>query len=100
MRPMVIWYKWKLRGTKIKHEFVSGGPHIREDTEVVADLIAKGKIRAVYTTVDLADLDEVTGSSEQLDVSHAHPYSILEIKELSVEAALIMATLILEMAIM
>ncbi|KAF4468105.1 zinc-binding dehydrogenase [Fusarium albosuccineum] len=54
-----IWYKWKLRGTKIKHEFVSGGPHIREDTEVVADLIAKGKIRAVYTTVDLGDLDEV-----------------------------------------
>ena len=56
----------RLRGTGIKHEFVSGSPNIREDMEVVADLVAKGKIRGVYTVVELGDIEEVRKACEKV----------------------------------
>ncbi|KAF4970883.1 hypothetical protein FSARC_2153 [Fusarium sarcochroum] len=54
-----LWYKWKLRGTSIKYEFLSGHPGIMEDMKVVAGIIAQGKVKTVLTTVDLDDLEEV-----------------------------------------
>ncbi|KAF7561779.1 hypothetical protein G7046_g2391 [Stylonectria norvegica] len=53
-----LWYLWKLAGTGLKYEMVSGSPNIREDMEKSAELIAQGKIHAVTTVVDLKDEDE------------------------------------------
>ncbi|KAJ4146391.1 hypothetical protein NW754_001856 [Fusarium falciforme] len=64
--PAQLPYWWKLRGTSIKHEFVSGSPNIREDMDVVADLVAKGKVRGVYTTVKLGDIEEVRKACEKV----------------------------------
>ncbi|KAM5384483.1 hypothetical protein ACJZ2D_001519 [Fusarium nematophilum] len=54
-----LWYRWKLRGTSIKHEFVSGSPQVKEDMNVVASMVEGGKIRGVFTVVDLDDVEEV-----------------------------------------
>lgn len=54
-----LYYKWKLWGTNIKFEMVSGSPNIREDFERVGEWIAQNKIKAVMTVVDFADEDEV-----------------------------------------
>jgi NADPH:quinone reductase-like Zn-dependent oxidoreductase len=54
-----LWYAWKLRGTNIKYEFLSGSPSIREDMEHVGEIIATGKIKAVMTVVNLSDINAV-----------------------------------------
>lgn len=59
-------YWWKLRGTGIKHEFVSGSPNIREDMEAVADLVVEGKVRGVYTVVEMGDIEEVRRACEKV----------------------------------
>lgn len=59
------WYSWKLRGTKIQYEFISGHPGHRGDMEVVAYMVAKGMVKAVHTAVDLDDLEEVRRGCER-----------------------------------
>ncbi|KAK7431220.1 hypothetical protein QQZ08_002260 [Neonectria magnoliae] len=54
-----LWYRWKLRGTAIKYELVSGSPNIREDMEAAGEIVARGKIKAVMTVVELEDVDEL-----------------------------------------
>lgn len=54
-----LWYKWTFWGTKIKMVFVSGNPGAREDVERAGELIAVGKVKAVYTAVDIDDMDAV-----------------------------------------
>ncbi|KPM45935.1 hypothetical protein AK830_g617 [Neonectria ditissima] len=54
-----LWYRWKLRGTAIRYEFMSGSPNVREDMEAAGEVIARGKIKAVMTVVELEDVDEV-----------------------------------------
>lgn len=54
-----LWYAWKLRGTSIKYEMVSGGMHLRDDLERAGEMIALGKIRAVIRVVDLEDIEAV-----------------------------------------
>ncbi|KAH6900498.1 chaperonin 10-like protein [Thelonectria olida] len=61
-----LYYWWKLRGTSIKYEFVSGSPNIREDLEAAGEVVARGKIRAVTTVVDLEDVDEVRKGCERV----------------------------------
>lgn len=56
-----LWYAFKLRGTNIKHEFISGNPEIREDLEKVGEMIATGKVKGVFRAVDLADLGSIRG---------------------------------------
>ncbi|KAK3684063.1 chaperonin 10-like protein [Podospora appendiculata] len=53
------WYAWKLRGTGVKQDFVSGNPGSREDLERAGEWIAAGKVRAVTTVVALEDLSAV-----------------------------------------
>lgn len=53
------WYWWKLRGTGIRYEFVSGSPNIREDLEAAGEVVARGLVRAVTTVVDLDDVEGV-----------------------------------------
>nr|RBQ98723.1 hypothetical protein FVER53263_00314 [Fusarium verticillioides] len=60
-----IWYTWKLRGTRIQYEFISGHPGLRGDMEVVADMVAKGMVKAVHTAVDMDDLEEVRKGCEK-----------------------------------
>jgi NADPH:quinone reductase-like Zn-dependent oxidoreductase len=59
------WYTWKLRGTEIQYEFISGHPGHRGDMEVVADMVAKGMVKTVNTAVDLDDLEEVRRGCER-----------------------------------
>ncbi|KAK1494838.1 UMTA methyltransferase [Colletotrichum tamarilloi] len=54
-----LWYSFLLRGTNIKHEFVSGNPENREDLEKAGELIATGKVKGVFRVVDLADFKSV-----------------------------------------
>ena len=55
-----LWYDyWKLRGTNIRQDFVSGNPGNREDLEKVGEWIAQEKIRPIVTIVEMEDLDEV-----------------------------------------
>ncbi|KAH7155712.1 chaperonin 10-like protein [Dactylonectria estremocensis] len=59
MDLLQLWYWWKLRGTAIRYEFLSGSPNIREDMEAAGEILARGKIKAVMTVVELEDIDEV-----------------------------------------
>lgn len=59
-----LWYKWLFWGTNIKMLFVSGNPGAREDLEKAGELIAAGKVKAVYTAVDINDLDAIRKSCE------------------------------------
>jgi len=60
------WYDWKLRGTNVKRDFVSGNPSAREDLEKVGEMIAMGKIKPVMTVVDFNDIDAVRRSCGQV----------------------------------
>ncbi|KAF4984768.1 hypothetical protein FZEAL_129 [Fusarium zealandicum] len=61
-----LWTKWKLRGTSIKHELVSGSPNVREDMDVVAGMLEEGKVRGVLSVVEFGDLDEVRRACEKV----------------------------------
>ncbi|KAB5584977.1 chaperonin 10-like protein [Coniochaeta sp. 2T2.1] len=54
-----VYYKWKLWGTGIKQEAISGNPGVREDFEAAGEIIATGKLKAVMTVVDFNDLEAV-----------------------------------------
>ncbi|KFA60854.1 hypothetical protein S40285_06180 [Stachybotrys chlorohalonatus IBT 40285] len=60
-----LWYRWKLRGTGIRFEMVSGGPQIREDMERAGEIVALGKVRAVMTVVELGDVEAVRAACER-----------------------------------
>ncbi|UQC88542.1 alcohol dehydrogenase [Colletotrichum lupini] len=62
-----LWYSFLLRGTNIKHEFVSGNPENREDLEKAGELIATGKVKGVFRVVDLADLKSVKEECEKVN---------------------------------
>ncbi|UNI23222.1 hypothetical protein JDV02_009054 [Purpureocillium takamizusanense] len=59
-----LLYWWKLRGTGIQHEHVSGGPQIREDLEWAGEIVARGKVKPVVRSVDLDDLRAVREGCE------------------------------------
>ncbi|KAK4450327.1 chaperonin 10-like protein [Podospora aff. communis PSN243] len=61
-----MWYDFKLRGTNVKHDFVSGNPGNREDLEASGEWIASGKIKAVMTVVDFNDIDAVRRGCEMV----------------------------------
>lgn len=54
-----LWYKWKLMGTNIKMEFLSGNPAKRDDLEKAGEIVARWKIKPVMTIVRLDDLERV-----------------------------------------
>ena len=60
-----LWYWWKLLGTSIKYELVSGGVEIREDLEWAGEILALGKVKPVVESVDLADIAAVRAGCEQ-----------------------------------
>ncbi|KAK1636288.1 alcohol dehydrogenase [Colletotrichum phormii] len=62
-----LWYLFLLRGTNIKHEFVSGNPEIREDLEKAGEFIATGKVKGVFRVVDLAELKSVRDECEKVN---------------------------------
>ncbi|KAH6960459.1 chaperonin 10-like protein [Fusarium avenaceum] len=64
-----LWYTWKLRGTNIKYEFVSGDPGNQEDMRVVTDIVAQGKVKPIFTAVSLDNLGEVRDACERVRVS-------------------------------
>ncbi|KAH0437758.1 hypothetical protein CcaCcLH18_03654 [Colletotrichum camelliae] len=61
------WYAFKFRGTNIQHEFVSGNPEIREDLERAGEMIATGKVKAVFRTVDLSDIESIREECVKVD---------------------------------
>ncbi|KAF6827910.1 putative alcohol dehydrogenase [Colletotrichum plurivorum] len=62
-----LWYAFKLRGTGIRHEFISGNPEIREDLERAGEIIATGKVKGVFRAVDLEDLESVRSECEKVN---------------------------------
>ncbi|KAK1450777.1 alcohol dehydrogenase [Colletotrichum cuscutae] len=62
-----LWYSFLLRGTNIKHEFVSGNPENREDLEKAGELIATGKVKGVFRVVDLADFKSVKEECDKVN---------------------------------
>lgn len=60
-----LWYRWKLRGTSIRYEFLSGGVQIREDLERAGEIVALGKARPVVSSVDLGDIEAVRAGCEE-----------------------------------
>lgn len=64
-----LYYQyWKLGGTSIKYEMVSGGPHIREDLEKAGEVVALEKVKAVMRVYDFDDLEGVKKACEVLRV--------------------------------
>ncbi|KAM0255113.1 hypothetical protein ACHAQJ_006117 [Trichoderma viride] len=59
-------YKWKLWGTNIQHEMVSGSIHIREDLEKAGEIVALGKVKPVMRVADLDDLEAVRKGCEEV----------------------------------
>ncbi|GKT64897.1 putative alcohol dehydrogenase [Colletotrichum tofieldiae] len=62
-----LWYKWKLRGTDIKYEAVSGNPEKREDLERIGELIATGKVKGVFRVSDLSDIKMVREECQKVN---------------------------------
>ncbi|KAF9876756.1 hypothetical protein CkaCkLH20_05602 [Colletotrichum karsti] len=62
-----LWYAFILRGTGIHHEAVSGNPGPREDFEKVGEMIATGKVKAVFRAVDLSDIDSIRQECAKVD---------------------------------
>ncbi|KAH7196568.1 chaperonin 10-like protein [Fusarium flagelliforme] len=60
------WYSWKLRGTNIKYEFLSGNPGILEDMKVVEGMIKDGKVRGIFNTVDFGNLEDVKRACDKV----------------------------------
>ncbi|KAH9892047.1 alcohol dehydrogenase [Xylariomycetidae sp. FL2044] len=54
-----LWYAWRLRGTGIRHVFVSGDCGVRADLERAGEFLDKGLVRPVMRVVDLEDLEAV-----------------------------------------
>lgn len=64
---MQLYYRrWKLGGTNVLFDAVSGSVNIREDLERAGEVIASGKVRAVMRVVKLDDLEAVKRNCEQL----------------------------------
>ncbi|KAK3314858.1 chaperonin 10-like protein [Apodospora peruviana] len=61
-----MYYGWKLRGTNIKQDFLSGNPGVREDVERTGEWIAAGKIKAVMTVVELDDIEKVREACDKV----------------------------------
>ncbi|KAK4149867.1 GroES-like protein [Chaetomidium leptoderma] len=59
VRAVQWYYNWRLRGTNVKQEFLSGNMGDREGLERTGEWIAAGKIKAVMTVVDLDDIEAV-----------------------------------------
>ncbi|KAL6876519.1 GroES-like protein [Trichoderma novae-zelandiae] len=59
-------YRWKLRGTSIKYEMVSGSLEIREDLEKAGEIVALGKVKPVMRVVELGDLEAVRKGCEEV----------------------------------
>ena len=60
-----LYYKWLFWGTKIKYEFLSGSPDIREDLERVGELVALGKVVPVTTTISFANIEVIRRECEK-----------------------------------
>ena len=54
-----LYYKWKLRGTNLRHTMISGGTDNREDLERTGEIIARGQVKQVTRVVDLEDIEAV-----------------------------------------
>ncbi|KAK1827342.1 chaperonin 10-like protein [Podospora conica] len=65
-RLAYLWYDWNLRGTNIKHDFVSGNPGDREALEKSGEWIAAGKVKAITTVVDLGDLQAIRAECQKV----------------------------------
>lgn len=65
-RLAYVWYDWNLRGTNIKHDFVSGDPGDREALEKAGEWVAAGKVKAIPTVVDLDDLQAVRAECQKV----------------------------------
>lgn len=59
-------YRWKLWGTSIKYEMVSGSLQVREDLERAGELVALGRVKPVMRVVEFGDLEAVRRGCEEV----------------------------------
>jgi NADPH:quinone reductase-like Zn-dependent oxidoreductase len=60
------WYEFKLRGTQVKYDFISGNAGMREDVERVGEIIAREQVKAIPWIVPLEDIDAVRKAATQV----------------------------------
>lgn len=60
-----LYYRWKLSGTNIKMQFVSGDVGIREDLERAGEILATGKVKTIQTVVSFDNLEAIKEGCEQ-----------------------------------
>lgn len=60
-----LYYRWKLYGTNIKMQFVSGDVGIREDLEKAGEILATGKVKTIQTVVSFEDIEAIKAGCEQ-----------------------------------
>lgn len=61
-----LYYKWKLWGTGVKMDFISGNPGEPAVLEQSGRIIASGKVKAVMTVVPFDDLEAVRKGCEKV----------------------------------
>lgn len=64
-----LYNAWKVWGTDIKFEFLSGSAEIREDLEKLGEIVARKQLRPVMRTVDLSDLEKVRDEIDKVAAS-------------------------------
>lgn len=61
-----VYYAFRLRGTRVKHEMISGMPEIREDLEQCGEFLAMGKVKPVIRVVELEDIERVREEAQKV----------------------------------
>ncbi|KAI1759986.1 GroES-like protein [Hypoxylon sp. FL1150] len=61
-----VYYAFRLRGTGVKHTFISGMPEVREDLERCGEFLATGKVRQVIRVVALEDIERVREEAQKV----------------------------------
>ncbi|KAI1844854.1 hypothetical protein JX266_009082 [Neoarthrinium moseri] len=61
-----LYYRWLLRGTNIKLDFLSGNLGKRDDVEKTAEIIALGKVKSVMRVVKLEDIEAVRKACDEV----------------------------------
>lgn len=61
-----LWYAFLLRGTRVRHELISGNLDVREDLERAGELLATGRVRPIVRVVGLEDVEVIRAESQKV----------------------------------
>ncbi|XXH03019.1 hypothetical protein Hte_009409 [Hypoxylon texense] len=61
-----VWYALLLRGTRVRHEFISGALDVREDLERAGEFLAAGKVKPITRVVALEDIEAIRAEAQKV----------------------------------